>query len=663
MANSSSLTPVYIEGILEDGTHGRLMIISTTQPQQTHQPIQPLQAAPRVTALPQGSFYAPHSNVLTATLLTHPSTVPAAGHQPAAVPLTGPPLTASTKQPGFTEPKDFVGNIDITNLVQSIQREPGKMTVVADVGRPLCCMMKCGNDSTSEGLGRLVTDKRCRHTACLSCLIKSPNSCPVCVSAGLSVPKAENKANSNVKEKEFSSELEYGCEMCNKHFKRSSDLLRHGRMCHGINKGSFKCAVCDKGFTRSYDLKRHALTHEHDRSMYHCDKCDAKFNRVENMKRHLQAHTGIKPFQCRYCQKNFSQQENLKRHMVRHTGDYQKYQCSQCKKEFTRLASLRRHEFQHSGTYPFSCTECTPPRGFSEKGLYEKHRLTHKGIKPYVCSYCSRGFTLPKSLRNHRRIHTGERPYVCRICSSTFNQWGHLKRHKLIHERQSTSNKKSDYMKKYMWRRRQIDPSRPKLPLSAYFLWFMDARDRILRANPHLNMPQLAKAGGRLWKTINSEERQFYQKKAVTEREKYRQELEAYTKKHKHKPTVRVKDRGAIRVEASGSAGTTAKHTAKFQGENLLESAGRSVGLVPHSVVELDSGGAYSSFTGATFPVPTTGASQFYGPRQDEAGPAYEGYTRYQGTQGEDYTTQEYQLINSPSNILDFSNRAVTSHN
>ena len=731
----TSSTSVYVEAVLEDG---RIMIIpaqaipASSVPQQNIQPIQIHSAVvpQRVNIIPSGS----NTTTVGSNQISRPFHAREQPNQPIPNSIQLQPLDrqcnnnrATAQVSGHHEvPKQdnmygamsnqhVPNNIDITNIVQTIHVEPSSDKVNQSNGNQTLvtssCMRNCGNNSNSKGSSRLVTDDRCGHVVCLNCLMKSPNCCPICDDIHEHVHR-----NSVVTTKKDIVQNE--CATCLKTFKRASDLLRHRRMCHGDNDGSFSCPVCNKKFSRAFDVKRHASTHNTSEKKYECGKCGAKFNRIENMKRHLQAHSGEKPFQCPECKKEFGQQENLKRHMLSHTTDFQRYKCNKCDKDFTRLASLRRHEHRHNGDWPYTCHDCDPPRGFSEPGLFRKHRLTHKGIKPYVCNSCNKGFNNPKAYRNHRRIHTGERPYVCKICEVSFSQWGHLKRHKKVHEKPDSKSSGCFIRRPSGYPRKQADPHRPKLPLSAYFLWFMDARERILKANPHLNMPELAKAGGRLWKTINQEERKFYEKKAVSERERYRKELEEYTRKRRlpnkassvsdvlsksdmcvgtdsefdsakeSHPTPLVPPEDPIK--SSSSSG--------FEG-NILESAGRSVGLLPETYsaeVPLDSGNSFNHFHSpsstfsrvpsrtyqdftehrpqvgdATIPartVPTnvnltTLSSNTHGVRSSVShdahtamtAPHFTTFSRYQT--GDEFSGTDYSFANSPTHILDFSNR------
>lgn len=709
----ASTTPVYVEAILDDG---RIMIIpaqnlptsSAPQPQ----PLQQLQSVQRLQTT-NISPVAP-TQMVRAYQTVLPSNVQLQNLDRQCTNTHNTNQQIQQRQPVPAEQTDMYGNIgtshvpnniDITNIVQSIHVEQpaDKSTQQSEVPpahtQHTYCMMNCGNDRNSKGSARLVTEDRCGHVVCLTCLMKSPNCCPICDGT------SQHRNNITPAKKE-----ENVCSTCGKNFKRSSDLLRHRRICHGENDGAFACPVCEKKFSRAFDLKRHTVTHNTEKK-YECGKCGAKFNRTENMKRHLLAHSGEKPYKCTECDKEFSQQENLKRHLLSHTGEFQRYKCNKCDKDFTRLASLKRHEHKHNGDWPFTCHDCPTPRGFTEPGLFKKHRMTHKGIKPYVCSTCNKGFNNPKAYRNHRRIHTGDRPYVCKVCDVAFTQWGHLKRHKKVHEKQEspvTTTVKGagcGFRRPYGYLRRQTDPQKPKLPLSAYFLWFMDARERILKANPHLNMPELAKAGGRLWKTINQEERQFYEKKAISEREKYRKQLEDYTRKRRQsfKPAnvTAVKSDMCVGTEPDSEKSTVmvvenqSKPNSGF-GDNILESAGRSVGLLPDSftgeVVQLDSGNTFNHFhpTTSTFSRPPARTYQTFsdtrhsvassttraapanislttlssnprlsGSQDTHTGNAHYTFARYQG--GEEYGATDYTFANSPTHILDFSNRVESS--
>lgn len=47
------------------------------------------------------------------------------------------------------------------------------------------------------------------------------------------------------------------------------------------------------------------------------------------------------------------------------------------------------------------------------------------------------------------------------------------------------------------------DPNMPKRPLSAYFLWLSESRERIKKENPGISMTEVSKKGGEEWKLVD----------------------------------------------------------------------------------------------------------------------------------------------------------------
>ncbi|CAG9536333.1 unnamed protein product [Cercopithifilaria johnstoni] len=93
------------------------------------------------------------------------------------------------------------------------------------------------------------------------------------------------------------------CKVCNKPFKWSSDLERHG-LKHR-NERPFKCHVCNKTFKEFRVLKIHHLTHGNGRK-FKCAMCDKAFKQRRYLKRHMKAHKDIeKTLKCDVCGKAF----------------------------------------------------------------------------------------------------------------------------------------------------------------------------------------------------------------------------------------------------------------------------------------------------------------------------------------------------------------------
>lgn len=72
------------------------------------------------------------------------------------------------------------------------------------------------------------------------------------------------------------------------------------------------------------------------------------------------------------------------------------------------------------------------------------------------------------------------------------------------------------------------DPNAPKQPLSAYFLYSNQERDKIKQANPEFTICEIAKELGKRWGEMSAEEKQQYTQRAEGLRHKYDQEMAVY---------------------------------------------------------------------------------------------------------------------------------------
>lgn len=72
------------------------------------------------------------------------------------------------------------------------------------------------------------------------------------------------------------------------------------------------------------------------------------------------------------------------------------------------------------------------------------------------------------------------------------------------------------------------DPNAPKQPLSAYFLYQNQERDKIKQANPNFSICEIAKELGKRWGEMPQEVKQHYTQKAEEERHRYDQDMAVY---------------------------------------------------------------------------------------------------------------------------------------
>jgi len=81
---------------------------------------------------------------------------------------------------------------------------------------------------------------------------------------------------------------------------------------------------------------------------------------------------------------------------------------------------------------------------------------------------------------------------------------------------------------------RPKDASAPKRPLSAYFQWAGENRERVQSESNLLTLAEVAKKLGEMWRELSAEDKSGYEEKAKSEMEAYKTKFEKYktTKKY-----------------------------------------------------------------------------------------------------------------------------------
>ncbi|XP_053547004.1 zinc finger protein 574 [Bombina bombina] len=202
------------------------------------------------------------------------------------------------------------------------------------------------------------------------------------------------------------------CTPCGKEFPQLSQLLRHQRFVHALER-RHKCPTCSKPFKKRSHLRNHMLTHTGERP-YSCTDCSKSFNSQANLLRHRLTHTGEKPHKCQICGKAFSQSSTLQQHLYVHNQAYP-YKCMECGINFHRPYRLFMHQYQHTGEYPYKCESCG--LSFLLKRLLEVHELGHRGELPLRCVDCGTNFPTSQRLQDHRCTKSGAGEKLeCPVC-------------------------------------------------------------------------------------------------------------------------------------------------------------------------------------------------------------------------------------------------------
>lgn len=89
-------------------------------------------------------------------------------------------------------------------------------------------------------------------------IVHSPAPAAIAKRRSGSMPKTRGRKPSPIPD----ASKQFGCEFCDRRFKRQEHLKRHVRSLHMCEK-PFNCNICDKKFSRSDNLNQHIKTHSH----------------------------------------------------------------------------------------------------------------------------------------------------------------------------------------------------------------------------------------------------------------------------------------------------------------------------------------------------------------------------------------------------------------
>nr|XP_020663546.1 zinc finger protein 574 [Pogona vitticeps]XP_020663547.1 zinc finger protein 574 [Pogona vitticeps]XP_020663548.1 zinc finger protein 574 [Pogona vitticeps]XP_020663549.1 zinc finger protein 574 [Pogona vitticeps] len=240
-----------------------------------------------------------------------------------------------------------------------------------------------------------------------------------------SVDNVAVSVDSNVQEQK---QLEFQCQMCSKTFPKQTQLSRHQRFAHKMER-RHKCLTCGKMFKKKSHMRNHLLTHTGERP-YHCKECGKSFNSPANLQRHRLTHTGERPYRCDICQKCFTQSSTLQQHLLVHSRHYP-YKCQECGSVFHRPYRLLMHRYHHTGEYPYKCQTCG--RSFLLRRLLEVHQLSHTGQQPHRCtSGCGAAFVSAEQLKEHK-CGKMSRHFECSVCGKKVGSTVQLRAHERLH--------------------------------------------------------------------------------------------------------------------------------------------------------------------------------------------------------------------------------------
>lgn len=83
-----------------------------------------------------------------------------------------------------------------------------------------------------------------------------------------------------------------------------------------------------------------------------------------------------------------------------------------------------------------------------------------------------------------------------------------------------------------MGKKQAKDPNAPKRPMTAFFHYSNEHRDRVRKAHPQYKIGDIAKELSRQWNGLKANEKQKYEALSASDKQRYENEKAAYEKKH-----------------------------------------------------------------------------------------------------------------------------------
>lgn len=258
-----------------------------------------------------------------------------------------------------------------------------------------------------------------------------------------------------------STNMRYTCEVCNKKFKKRSNLIHH-KLVHS-QPGKYSCTNCDKRFSYVVGLKAHQrIVHNVTTGQHVCQMCNKSFTQGQNLTRHIRIVHGLDQRK-RKCNIDDKSTRNSNRNVcsddrnasadkenthndIENTCNEDKIPhknaenpCHDDKNTYNSekdcVGDMRVQ--QSLSNMPvnerlFSCDICYA--SFKRKEHVVKHMHTHiKRRQLYPCTACAKTFKCNKSLKVHMRTHSDEKPYACAVCNSTFKWPKEFSKHMRSH--------------------------------------------------------------------------------------------------------------------------------------------------------------------------------------------------------------------------------------
>ena len=197
-----------------------------------------------------------------------------------------------------------------------------------------------------------------------------------------------------------------GYQECNKSFKHLHNLEAHLVVHTGISRHECTHPGCNEYFGYYSVLKRHILTRHTIERPYVCDICNKLFSRSNNLMAHRRNVHSVRDERK---QLQNSATDKWIMHSGNETRPFQ-CGYEGCGKTYIRKQSLRRHFLSHIGDSQFRCYsgDCAGSVRYCDSQALARHvRRKHTVFRLFTCKICNIQFLRADHLKSHReQVHS-----------------------------------------------------------------------------------------------------------------------------------------------------------------------------------------------------------------------------------------------------------------
>ncbi|KAG7301262.1 hypothetical protein JYU34_014167, partial [Plutella xylostella] len=165
---------------------------------------------------------------------------------------------------------------------------------------------------------------------------KGPVTCKVC-------KKTVNSWPSFVSHAKLHLGFKFVCEYCGKSFVSSTQLNRHCRSHHGMER-NLRCSSCDYLALDNAQLVLHERRAHTGERPFVCASCGSAYHSRRCLLQHLESHQTSATVQCEKCPQMFKSRRHLARHTYStHTSKQFTYKCPVCAHVYRNIKYIRVH--------------------------------------------------------------------------------------------------------------------------------------------------------------------------------------------------------------------------------------------------------------------------------------------------------------------------------